>query len=239
MSTPSPPWDGTGAPQQSSPPQGYSYPNPATPIPPAYPVYPSQYYPHPAPPPKTNWWAVVSFVLGLVGVIVLSVICGLVGLSQAKRVGSGRGFAIAGLVLSGLWLVPFAAIVVYGVTSGLTSDTDIVSAQKVEVGDCLAEIPDEGRVETVETVDCQKPHAGEVYAQLAVLDGDFPGEDAIVERYASKCEPALASYSSAAAQDMSISLIYLHPTQQTWERGDRAVHCIAVTSAPRSGSIKG
>ena len=107
--------------------------------------------------PKTNWWAVVSFVLGLVGVIVLSVICGLVGLSQAKRVGSGRGFAIAGLVLSGLWLLPFAAIVVYGVTSGLTSDTDIVSAEKVEVGDCLAEIPEDGRVETVETVDCRDP----------------------------------------------------------------------------------
>jgi Septum formation len=239
MSTPNPPWDGPVAPQQSSKPQGYSYPNPATPIPPAYPVYPMQYYPYPAPPPRSNWWAVVSFILGLVGVFVLSVICGLVGLSQAKRVGSGRGFAIAGLVLSGLWLLPFAAIVVYGVTSGLTSDTDIVSAEKVEVGDCLAEVPEEGRVETVETVDCQKPHAGEVYAQLAAPDRNFPGEDAIVERYASKCEPVLASYSSAAAQDMSISLIYLHPTQETWERGDRAVHCIAVTSAPRSGSIKG
>jgi hypothetical protein len=44
----------------------------------------------------------VSFVLGLVGVIVLSVVCGIVALSQAKRGGGGRGLAIAGLVLSGL-----------------------------------------------------------------------------------------------------------------------------------------
>jgi hypothetical protein len=158
----------------------------------------------------------VSFVLGLVGVIVLSVVCGIVALSQAKRGGGGRGLAIAGLVLSGLWMLPFIAIVVYGVTTGLASDSDIVGADEVEVGDCIEEIPQEARVETVETVDCQQPHAGEVYAQLAVPDVDFPGEDAIVEKYASKCEPKLASYSSTAAQDMSISLVYLHPTQETW-----------------------
>ena len=136
----------------------------ATPIPPGYPVYPTYPYPYPAPPPKTNWWAVVSFVLGLVGVIVLSVVCGIVALSQAKRGGGGRGLAIAGLVLSGLWVLPFIAIVVYAVTTGLASDRDIVGADEVEVGDCIAEIPQEARVETVETVDCRQPHAGEVYA---------------------------------------------------------------------------
>jgi len=175
MSTPNPPRDDPGQPQQGPPQsQCYSYPNLATPVPPAYPVYPTHPYPYPAPPPKTNWWAVVSFV----------------------------------------------------------------GADEVEVGDCIAEIPQEARVETVETVDCRQPHAGEVYAQLAVPDVDFPGEDAIVEKYASRCEPELASYSPAAAQDMSISLVYLHPTEETWERGDRAVHCIAVTLPPRSGSIK-
>jgi len=136
----------------------------ATPIPPGYPVYPTYPYPYPAPPPKTNWWAVVSFVLGLVGVIVLSVVCGIVALSQAKRGGGGRGLAVAGLVLSGLWVLPFIAIVVYAVTTGLASDRDIVGADEVEVGDCIAEIPQEARVETVETVDCRQPHAGEVYA---------------------------------------------------------------------------
>jgi len=109
MSTPNPPRDDPGQPQQGPQSQGYSYPNLTTPIPPAYPVYPTYPYPYPAPPPKTNWWAVVSFVLGLVGVIVLSVVCGIVALSQAKRGGGGRGLAIAGLVLSGLWMLPFIA----------------------------------------------------------------------------------------------------------------------------------
>ena len=102
MSTPNPPRDDPGQPQHGPQSQCYSYPNLTTPIPPAYPVYPTYPYPYPAPPPKTNWWPVVSFVLGLVGVIVLSVVCGIVALSQAKRGGGGRGLAIAGLVLSGL-----------------------------------------------------------------------------------------------------------------------------------------
>jgi hypothetical protein len=225
MSTPNPPWEDPRGAQ----PQGYLSP-------PAYPAYP---YPYPPPPTKTNWWAVTSFVLGLIGVVVLSVVFGLVALSQAKRGAGGRGLAIAGLVLSGLWVVPFVAIVVYGVTTGLTSDTDTVDADDIHVGDCLAEIPHEAEVAFVETIDCQKPHAGEVFAQLAMPDGDFPGEDAIVEMYGTKCEPELAGYSSTAAQDTSISLKYMHPTQETWERGDRTVHCIAVIEPPRTGSIKG
>jgi hypothetical protein len=195
-------------------------------------------YPYPAPPPKTNWWAVVSFVLGLVGVIVLSVICGLVALSQAKRGAGGRGLAIAGLVLSGLWLLPFGAIIVYGVTKGVTSDSDVVDAAEIKVGDCLETIPDKDEVGILETIDCQKPHAGEVYAQLPVSGGDFPGEDAILEKFVSQCKPELGRFSPAAAQDTSISLYYLYPTKETWVRGDRSVHCIAVTEPSRTGSIK-
>ncbi len=41
MSTPNPPRDDPGQPQQGSQSQGSSYPNLATPIPPGYPVYPT------------------------------------------------------------------------------------------------------------------------------------------------------------------------------------------------------
>src|SRR6186713_1255000 len=58
MSTPNPPRDDPGQPQHGPQSQCYSYANLTTPIPPAYPVYPTYPYPYPAPPPKTNWWAV-------------------------------------------------------------------------------------------------------------------------------------------------------------------------------------
>ena len=54
---------------------------------------------------QTNWWAVVSLITGVIGMVLLSVIFGIVGLNRAKYGQGGRGLAIAGLVLSGLWVL--------------------------------------------------------------------------------------------------------------------------------------
>ena len=113
-----------------------------------------------------------------------------------------------------------------------------VTATDVKEGDCLAEIPASGRVMTVQTVDCNQSHAGEVYAVLTMPEGDFPGVAAI-EQYQNKCEPELADYSPGAMTDDSIQMYVLYPTAETWEQGDRAVTCVATLDPPRTGSIKG
>jgi hypothetical protein len=219
-------------PPYGPPPSGPSGPYPPPPPPLPYQAPPPGYY---APPPaKTNWWAIVSLVFGILGGILISVICGIVGLNKAKRGQGGRGLAIAGLVLSGLWVLVFAAgIAVYFIVGKGT-----VTATDVTVGDCLAEIPDSARVLTVQTVECDQSHAGEVYAVLTMPDGDFPGQAAI-EEYQNKCEPELAAYSPDAMTDDSIQMYVLYPTAETWEQGDRAVTCVATLDPPRTGSIKG
>jgi hypothetical protein len=115
---------------------------------------------------------------------------------------------------------------------------DTVTAMDVKQGDCLKEIPDSAQVLTVQTVGCEEPHAGEVFAVLMMPGGDFPGQPAIDE-YADRCSPELASYSPDAMTDDSVQLYVLYPTAQTWEQGDRAVTCIATLDPPRAGSIKG
>ena len=188
---------------------------------------------HPPPPAKTNWWAIVSLIFGILGGILISVICGIVGLNKAKQGQGGRGLAIAGLVLSGLWVLVFAAgIVVYFLIGKGT-----VTATDVKMGDCLAEIPDSARVLTVQTVECDQSHAGEVYTVLTMPDGDFPGQAAI-EEYQNKCEPELAAYSPDAMTDDSIQIYVLYPTAETWEEGDRAVTCVATLDPPRTGSLR-
>lgn len=197
-----------------------------------YQAPPPGYY---APPPaKTNWWAIVSLVFGILGGVLISVICGIVGLNKAKQGQGGRGLAIAGLVLSGLWVLLFAAgiVVYFAIGKGTVTATD------VKVGDCLSEIPDGAMVLTVQTVECDQSHVGEVYAVLTMPDGDFPGQAAI-EEYQDKCEPELAAYSPAAMTDDSIQMYVLYPTVETWEQGDRAVTCVATLDPPRTGSIKG
>lgn len=213
----------------TTPPPG-NYP-PPPPMP--YPAPPPGYY---GPPPQkpTNWWAIVSLVFGILGGVLISVVCGIVGLNRAKKGQGGRGMAIAGLVLSALWVLGL----VLGLILYLSFDKGTVTATEVKVGDCLKEIPGSARVLTVDTVACDQLHAGEVYAVLLMPDGDFPGQDAI-EDYQAKCQPELASYSPDAMTDDSVQLYVLYPTQETWDQGDRAVTCIATLNPPRTGSIKG
>jgi len=198
-----------------------------------YQAPPPGYYP-PPPAPKTNWWAVVSLITGVIGMVLLSVIFGIVGLNRAKYGQGGRGLAIAGLVLSGLWVLGAAAVVVVLLIVGKGT----VSATDVKVGDCLKEIPGNSKVFTVDTIGCDETHAGEVFAVLMMPEGDFPGQSAI-DTYQNKCEPALASYAPRAITDDSVQLYVLYPTEETWKRGDRAVTCVATLDPPRTGSLKG
>lgn len=231
-------------PPYGPPPSPYGEPygqSASTPYPPPYPPPPPPPYPpqspgYYGPPPQqrpTNWWAIVSLIFGVLGGIVISVVCGIVGLRKAKAGQGGRGLAIAGLVLSAVW-----AVVVVGVIVFVVVNKGTVTATDVKVGDCLKEIPQDTRVRTMQTVDCDESHAGEVFAVLQMPDGDFPGQPAIDE-YTEKCGPELARYSPAAMADDSVQMYVLYPTAETWKQGDRAVTCIATLNPPRMGSIKG
>ena len=225
------------------PPGGYPPPPPpsgAYPPPPpgAYPPPPPQHYPPPpgpyAPPtPGTNWWAVISLIFGVIGGVLISVVCGIIGLNRAKQGHGGRGMAIAGLVLSALWavgiVVAVAALLIFG--------KDTVSATEVKAGDCLKELPDSGLVITVNTAACSEPHTGEIFSVMKMPDGDFPGTFAI-EEYQHKCAPELADYSPEAAEDPDVGLFVLYPSEDSWAQGDRAVTCIATTDSPRTGTLK-
>ncbi|OBG90938.1 hypothetical protein A5698_02260 [Mycobacterium sp. E136] len=237
-------------PPYGPPPYGGQPPDPYAPPASAYPPPPPPPagYPPPPPPPYSqqpsyyappqqgspNWWAVISLIFGLLGGVLISVVCGVVGLRKARAGQGGRGMAIAGLVLSALWVVALVVglLIYFLVGNGTVTATD------VKEGDCLAEIPSNTRVLTVKTVGCDQAHAGEVFAVLQMPDGDFPGQAAI-DAYAEKCSPELAAYSPDAMTDTSVQLYVLYPTAETWEQGDRAVTCIATLDPPRSGTIKG
>lgn len=113
---------------------------------------------------------------------------------------------------------------------------DSTDAVDVKAGDCLKEIPDSSRVLYVNTVTCDQPHKGEVFAVMPMPDGDFPGDAAVV-KYTDKCAPALAGHAPGAAGDPGITLFVLYPTADSWQRGDRTVTCIATSDPPRTGKL--
>lgn len=117
-----PPVQGVPAPPGYSAPHGYPQPYAGT-SPSGLPMAPPLAYQPPVPPVpvgpgylrKTNTFAVLSLIFGILGGIVLGVVFGHVALSQIRRTGEqGRGMAITGLVLSYCWIVPVALLIISG-----------------------------------------------------------------------------------------------------------------------------
>ncbi|OFJ51791.1 hypothetical protein BEL07_21045 [Mycolicibacterium grossiae] len=137
-----------------------------------------------------------------------------------------------------LVVVGVLAVVGIGVVAVLTfAFKDRVVATDVQVGSCITDVPTESRIMTLPTVDCAKPHGGEVYAVLNMPDGDYPGAAAIDE-WQNKCPEELATYSPDAMLDETVGVFVLYPTKETWDVGDRAVTCIATFDQPRTGTLK-
>jgi hypothetical protein len=204
----------SGQPPYGQPPYGQPPSNPYPPPPPAAP-YPPPGANYPPPPPLPYAQQAPGY-----------------GPPPKKR--SNKTLMVVVGVLVGLVVLA----VVVGVVFFMVIGKGTVTATDVKVGDCLKEIPGSARVLTVQTVDCEQPHAGEVFSVLMMPEGDFPGQPAIDE-YADKCSPELATYTPAAITDDSVQLYVLYPTEETWDQGDRAVTCIATLDPPRAGSIKG
>ena len=74
----------------------------------------------PAPAQKNNM-ALVGFILALLGFNLIALILSIIGLSNSKKpeyAGDGKGFAIAGIIISSIYLV--VIIIIVGVTCGAT-----------------------------------------------------------------------------------------------------------------------
>lgn len=164
-----------------------------------------------------------------------------IGKSGAK----GRGMAIAGLVLSALWLVLAAVVITVEVTAQADRDdagtivgSGSLAPENLRVGDCLNEYDaDSDAVYKVAAVPCSEQHEAEVYAVLSLDIVDFPGDGPLEEIVGDRCIDALESVSPEVFDDESYGVYWYQPSEETWEDGDRGVQCLATTEDPQTGSI--
>jgi Septum formation/Domain of unknown function (DUF4190) len=215
------------------------------------PTYPPPYYPpaQPGPPqaPGTNGHAIAALIFGIVGAWPLGVIFGAMGLGQIRRTGqAGRGAAITGLVLSGIWALVSVVVIIVVIAnaagrdeSGAIATAGDVSAESIRVGDCLNGL-ENGQVSSIPAVPCSSPHEGEAFAVFDLPDGPYPGQSEVDSQAQEKCAVRIAVYSPSAETDPTIGLFILSPSAETWPTGDREVACIAASkSGTTTGSIRG
>ncbi|WP_433545869.1 DUF4190 domain-containing protein [Streptomyces sp. CA-294286] len=236
---------GAPAPGQSpygQPPYGQS-PYGQSPHPqPSYPQAPygqSPYAAHPygppPAPPAANGLAVASLVTGIVCCVPpLGLILGLVALAQIKKRGdSGKGLAVAGMVLSSLSVV---LVLVGLLTGGLNSlgeelrkgaSSSNKSVEDLRTGQCF-NTPDgslEGTTYDVEVVGCDKPHDAEVFGTFDLADAKaYPGDEKISRVADQRCAIAEKSYTGGRTVD--VDSYYLMPDPRGWRLGDRGVTCV-------------
>jgi hypothetical protein len=228
-----------------------SYPQPQ-PQPPHVPYAPPPHVPYAPPPPPgsggsepapkpqgTNGFAVAALVLGIFGAILLSVIFAVVALVQVARSGQrGKGLAIAGLAISGAWLVVLGTVIAVAVMTADDSSGRVMTTSLV-AGDCINDLKEGDRVLRLPKVACTEPHDGEVFAVIPIAGDRWPGESEVFAQAEKACNDRLPAYSRVAVEDPGIQLFLLHPTASSWAGGDRSAICILTDpSGKRTGSLR-
>lgn len=202
---------------------------------PAYPQYPNQ----PSTPGNTNGFAIAALVCGILPVVItniLAVIFGLVSLNQLKKrpQDSGKGMAVAGLVLGIVWLVLWALIIAAAIANradrnqaGEISQSGRLSVFKLQVGDCFDGLREGKGISSVTAQPCTAAHDAEVMDKYELpSEPKYPGEARVIEDVEGECERRVSKMLPDSELNRT-QLFYFYPTEQNWRTGDRTAVCVA------------
>ncbi|MFE9176655.1 DUF4190 domain-containing protein [Streptomyces sp. NPDC007126] len=191
-------------------------------------------YPRQAP---VNGLAVAAFVLGVLCFVpAVGLVLGLIALAGIRKRGErGKGFAVAGCVLSSVGL----ALWVLTLSTGAAADfwdgfKDAArgegTAYALEKGQCFTTPGGsvEGVTYDVDVVPCEGAHDGEVFAVFDMPgSGSYPGDHAVTEAADARCYGLVDGYvMDTWALPADVDVYYLTPTVRSWLSGDREVSCL-------------
>jgi hypothetical protein len=180
---------------------------------------------------------------------VLGVIFGVIALSQIRsRPQRGKGLAIAGLVLSGCWILLIGGLIALGASvkpssgSGGVAHRARVNVFSLRAGNCFQN-PPAGQtlqgVTYVTVVPCTTRHNAQVFVEFRAAGGSgYPGQAALQRQADAGCRARIAGHLDRSKITSSMSLHYLYPLAGSWADGHRTITCLIVdTSAGLTSSL--
>lgn len=221
---------------------GYGSPAYGTP-----PAYGAPGYNHPGTRPFSAS-AIISLIFGIIGGIPIAIGFGIAALVRIPRRGQrGKGLAIAGLVLSGVWVIG-AGVALAGAgasnnnspsagasspPSGGTHTKGNISVFSLANGDCFNNPPGTTSVENVTAIPCTSPHSAQVFAEFNLTGSDFsyPGQSKVESDAQSGCNARLSTLDKSKLNN-NMTIHFLFPQESAWIDGQRTVNCLIVNPTP-------
>ena len=187
-------------------------------------------------------------MFSLIGGLLFSVVFSVIGLRQTKRDGTkGRGLAIAGLVLSGLWVVGLGAVLGLGLLGSVDRGPDgqvtgagDVALTDLRVGDCVEKWSESDSVTSVRLTPCANAHDAQVVsadALPAAKGAAYPGDAALDTTASDMCTKTVDGLDQAKLPADGLSVAYFRPLADSWKQGDRTVTCLVVADKPMTGTV--
>jgi hypothetical protein len=93
------------------------------------------------------------------------------------------------------------------------------------VGDCLDASKEHG-LSASSVVSCAEPHDDEVYGELTIDGGEFPGDGTIAAIGDAGCTTRFEDFIGISHADSALDFYTLVPTSESWSAGHRTVSCI-------------
>ncbi len=117
---------------------------------------------------------------------------------------------------------------------GRVTEEGRLSVFDLRVGDCLINVSATGEQRDIEAVPCSKPHDGEVYTNIKLGGGEFPGDEFIASKADRGCSARLRRQAPKSRDE----IVYFVPNKLSWdEKADRTVTCIAQYPTKRTGTV--
>ena len=122
---------------------------------------------------------------------------------------------------------------------GLAACGGETSVADIAVGDCFDD-PDSEIVSALSVVDCALEHDNEVYAEVFMPGTAFPGDDGVSDFAFDTCLDEFEPYVGQAYEESPLDYLYLGPTEESWDAGDRVVLCVLYSAdlSKLTGSMK-
>lgn len=152
-------------------------------------------------------------------------------------------FLLLSIVASAIVAISVASVSPNGLSSsppGLPH-TDAYSTG-LEVGMCLNDMSIQTNTSITEfpIVSCQSPHDSEVFAHFLLAGNVYPGPGVIGELATTRCLREFSAFAEIDFSSSTLDFSYYYPTQESWSRGDRSVHCAIYDPNRKTvGSLRG